>query len=105
LRDLLIFVSGFRLRIAAKSGKVSETFLIVEELVESGPARCGFLYCPDFWRAFLAHSITHVRIAVKSSNVSENFLGVSRALASPPILTCRKMRPSVFLPMIAYAYS
>jgi hypothetical protein len=46
-----------------------------------------------------------VRIAVKSGKVIENFLGVSRAFASPPILSCRKMCPSVFLPMIAYAYA
>jgi hypothetical protein len=41
-----------------------------------------------------------VRFAAKSGNGIENFLGVSRALASPPVLTCRKMCPSVFLPMI-----
>jgi hypothetical protein len=46
-----------------------------------------------------------VRIAAKSGKVIETFLGVSHALASPPVLTCRKMCPSAFLPMIAYAYA
>jgi len=91
LRDLLIFVSGFPLRIAAKSGKVSETFL--------DRGHIGFaIGCH-------APTITHVRIAAISGKAIENYLGVSRAFASPLGLTCRKMCPSVFLPMIAYAYA
>jgi hypothetical protein len=46
-----------------------------------------------------------VRIAAKSGKAIENFLGVSRAFTSQPVLTRRKMCPSVFLPMIAYAYA
>jgi hypothetical protein len=81
-RDLLIFVSGFLLRIAAKSGNVSETFFV--------PGFIGFAI------GCRAPAITHVRIAAKSVKVIENFLGVSRALASPPVLTRRKMCHSVF---------
>jgi len=82
LRDLLIFVSGFALRIAAKSGNVSETFF--------EPGYIGFAI------GCRAPAITHVRIAAKSGKVIENFLVVSRALASPPVLTCRIRRLSVF---------
>jgi hypothetical protein len=91
LRDLLIFVSGFLLRIAAKSGNVSETFFV--------PGFIGFAI------GSRAPTITHVRFAAKSGKVIENILVVSRALASPSVLTCRKMCPSVFLAMIAYAYA
>ena len=56
-----------------------------------------------FTTGCLASTISHMRIAAKSGKAIENYLGVSRALASPLGLTCRKMCPSVFLPMIAYA--
>jgi hypothetical protein len=53
----LIFVSGFRLRIAAKSGNVSETFF--------APGYIGFAI------GCRAPTISHVRKSVKSGNVIE----------------------------------
>jgi len=58
-----------------------------------------------FTTGCLASTISHMRIAAKSGKAIENYLGVSRAFASPLGLTCRKMCPSVFLPMDAYAYA
>jgi hypothetical protein len=57
LRDLLIFVSGFQLRIAAKSGNVSETFF--------DPGYIGFAI------GCRGPINTHVRIAAKSGKVIE----------------------------------